>query len=88
MLHLVDILRGSILRFDPRSGASRPRALDQLVGAIALRRDGGHRRSRTTVVLLDEVERAGRRRDPDSDGIRFNDGACDPQGRFGRGRWR
>ena len=87
-LHVVDILRGSIVRFDPRSGTSEGLAhLDALVGAIALRRDGGLiAAAGTTVVLLDEESNAHVvAATPDSDGIRFNDGACDPQGRFWAG---
>jgi sugar lactone lactonase YvrE len=87
-LHVVDILRGSIVRFDPRSGTSESLAhLDELVGAIALRRDGGLiAAAGTTVVLLDEESNAHVvAATPDSDGIRFNDGACDPQGRFWAG---
>ena len=87
-LYLVDILRGSIVRFDPGSGASESLArLDDLVGSIALRRDGGLiAATGTTVVLLDEESNAQVvAATPDSDGIRFNDGVCDPQGRFWAG---
>jgi sugar lactone lactonase YvrE len=87
-LCLVDILRGSIVRFDPESGTETTVAhFDDPVGAIALRRDGGLvAAAGTTVALLDEessvlVVAEARA----AEGLRFNDGACDPQGRFWAG---
>jgi sugar lactone lactonase YvrE len=87
-LYLVDILRGSIHRFDPRAGTSSTvTRLDGTVGAIALRRDGGLiAAAGTTVALLDEESNVTvGARVPDGDGVRFNDAACDPQGRFWAG---
>jgi sugar lactone lactonase YvrE len=84
-LYAVDILAGAVLHLDPATGVSEQIArLDDLVGAIVLRREGGLvAATGTSVVLLD----AGLRRTVVAEihaatGIRFNDGACDPQGRF------
>jgi sugar lactone lactonase YvrE len=84
-LYAVDILRGAIVRFDPRSGGAETVAvLGDLVGAIALRRDGGLvAATGTTIALLDERSNATiAAKLTKADGLRFNDGACDAQGRF------
>ena len=56
----VDILGGSIVRFDPDSGTTEPVAtLNGLVGAVALRREDGLVAAvDTSVVLLDAELRA------------------------------
>ena len=88
VLYVVDILRGSIVRFDPAHGTHETVArLDVPVGAIALRPDGGLiAAAGTTVALLDEeatVQVVAAT--PDTADVRFNDGVCDPQGRFWAG---
>jgi len=84
-LYAVDILRGAIVRFDPAGGGTETVAqLDGLVGAIVLREDGGLVAAvGTSIVLLDDESHSTVVAElPDADGVRFNDGACDPQGRF------
>jgi sugar lactone lactonase YvrE len=81
----VDILRGSIVRFDPDSSTTElVGTLNGLVGAVALRREDGLVAAvDTSVVLLDaELRSTVVAETPDAAGLRFNDGACDPQGRF------
>jgi sugar lactone lactonase YvrE len=76
----VDITRGDVHRFDPRSGGStRAAHVDGTVGAIALTTDGNLLLAAGMQLVLDgsvlaEVD--------DADGVRFNDGAVDALGRF------
>ncbi|HEY8703819.1 MAG TPA: SMP-30/gluconolactonase/LRE family protein [Gaiellaceae bacterium] len=84
-LLFVDIVRGAIARFDPTRGEAETVAvLDDPVGSIALRREGGLvAATGTSIVLLDEQSsRTVVARLPDAGGLRFNDGACDAQGRY------
>jgi sugar lactone lactonase YvrE len=84
-LYAVDILHGTVLHLNPASGAVEQIArLDELVGAIVLRRDGGLLAAvGTSLVLLDaELRQTVVAELSDVTGLRFNDGACDPQGRF------
>lgn len=81
-LHLVDILAGTIHRYDPSDGRLTTRSVDGFPGAIALGDDGGY----VAGVGLDFVTIApdGRvtgiaRADA---GQRINDGKCDAKGRF------
>jgi sugar lactone lactonase YvrE len=84
-LLMVDIERGIVARFHAkRSELETVAVLDDRVGSIALRRDGGLiAAAGTSIVLLDERSNGtiGARL-PDADGLRFNDGACDAQGRY------
>lgn len=88
-LSFVDILAGTVHAVDPDSGAREQWRLGQPVGAIAPRAGGG---------WVAAVERGFQRYDGDwrpdgslvpapeqPDGTRFNDGACDPRGRFWAG---
>lgn len=81
-----DIKGRVVHRFDPRSGVDRTITLPSMAGAIAMRRDGR---------LLVAAERSIVVVDPDDErvtpsgieisigeGLRFNDGKCDPAGRF------
>ncbi|HEX7581983.1 MAG TPA: SMP-30/gluconolactonase/LRE family protein [Gaiellaceae bacterium] len=84
-LYAVDILGGAIVCCDPGSGATEAVArLDEPVGSIALRRDGGLvAAGGTAVVLLDEQARATVLAEiPDAEGLRLNDGVCDARGRL------
>jgi sugar lactone lactonase YvrE len=90
-LYAVDILAGAVLHLDPATGTIEQIArLDDLVGAIALRRDGGLvAATGTSVVLLDsELRRTVVAEIPGAAGLRFNDGKCDAQGRFWVGTMR
>jgi sugar lactone lactonase YvrE len=86
VLYWVDINAPSLNRFDPSTGGNRAMAMPSSIGCFALRRRGGF-----VVALRDGVWLA------DTDGTlerkvaaapfepahhRFNDGRCDPQGRF------
>lgn len=84
-LYAVDILGCAVIHLDPATGATRQIArLDELVGAIVLRQDGGLvAAAGTSIVLLDaELRRTVVAEIPGATGLRFNDGACDPQGRL------
>jgi sugar lactone lactonase YvrE len=84
-LYAVDILGCTVMHLDPATGAvERIARLDDLLGAIVLRRDGGLvAATGTSVVLLDaELRRTVAAEIPGAMDLRFNDGACDPQGRF------
>lgn len=84
-LYAVDIMRGTVLHLDPATGSVETIArLDDFLGAIALRNEGGLvAAAGTSIVLLDaELRRTVVADVADGTGLRFNDGACDPQGRF------
>lgn len=90
VLWWLDIMRGHVHRFDPRSGDDRIFEVGQPVGAAALREQGDSLvlaakdgfatldlRS-GSVAMLAEVE-------IELSGNRLNDGYCDPRGRFWAG---
>ncbi|WP_438480477.1 SMP-30/gluconolactonase/LRE family protein [Oleiharenicola lentus] len=83
----VDILGGTLNRFDPATGKNRAHTLPSLVGTAVPRTDGdfqvavreGFARSDPVNGALSElVTPAGH----DAVTMRFNDGKCDPAGRF------
>ncbi|TBL72686.1 SMP-30/gluconolactonase/LRE family protein [Paenibacillus thalictri] len=85
----VDIVEKRVHIHDPASGSNRVIQLDQEIGAVVPRTGGG-----LMVVLrngfyaLDlETEQLQQIVDPEADqpGNRFNDGKCDPKGRFWAG---
>jgi sugar lactone lactonase YvrE len=79
-LYLVDILRGDVLRYDPRLGdATTETHVDGTVGTVALTTEGGLLLAAGTQLVLDgsvvgEIRDAG--------DVRFNDGAVDVAGRL------
>lgn len=88
-LYWLDIVAGRILSYDPDSGREEEVEVGQMIGAISLRAGGGllgalHRGfyfvdptdGRTTAIVNPQTPGAG---------TRFNDGACDPAGRFWAG---
>jgi sugar lactone lactonase YvrE len=85
----VDILRGRIHLFEPRSGARRTITIDQPVGAAVPRQRGGLmlalRDGFATLDLDSESLRFVAHVELDKPGQRMNDGACDPAGRFWAG---
>ena len=88
-LHWIDIQRGQIHRFHPATGSNRTFDLPEIVTSIALRAAGGlvatlkkHYATFDTSTL--KLERIGEV-EPDLPNNRFNDGKCDPQGRFWAG---
>jgi sugar lactone lactonase YvrE len=86
LLYWVDILRGQIHWFDPESREDHFCELDETVGAVALRQEGGLLVALgSTLVFVDpevgsiELIAAPERHLPRN---RFNDGKCDRHGRF------
>lgn len=86
VLYWVDITRGEIHRFNPRSGKDERFRLEEPVSALALRKKGG-----LVITMRDgfaffdtETGKLEMINDPESDmpDNRFNDAKCDPQGRF------
>lgn len=86
VLHFVDIHAGGLYTFDPRLGAHSLVFLGEALGCLALARDGS---------LILALQSGFARFDPASGrltrlicpephlpGNRFNDGKCDPRGRF------
>jgi len=85
-LYWVDINAPSLNRFDPATGHNTAMAMPRSIGCFALRKSGGF-----VVALRDGIWLAGpngalerRIADAPYDPVfhRFNDGRCDPQGRF------
>ncbi len=84
----VDLLAGAVHRFDPASGDDRALDVGQPVGAVALRRSGGY-----VAAVRDGIALLGESGEPvivapvetDVAFSRFNDGKCDPAGRFWAG---
>ncbi len=89
VLYWVDILDSKVYRFDPRSGSNRGWDVGAHVGCAAPRESGGLVLAlQTGFALLDlETGQVSRVADPEEGlpGSRFNDGKCDPQGRFWAG---
>jgi sugar lactone lactonase YvrE len=89
LLYWVNIAEMRVHSFDPSNGLNRTIQLDQKVGAAVLRQSGG------LVLALEhgfhmldlETEQLTFLEDPESHlaGNRFNDGKCDPAGRFWAG---
>ncbi len=86
VLYWVDINAPSLNRFDPASARNDVIPMPSSIGCFALRRGGGF-----VLALRDGVWLAGRDGTPreriapapyDTRTHRFNDGRCDPQGRF------
>lgn len=88
-LYWVDITAGTVHTFDPATGEDRVVSVGQMIGTVAPRRAGGlvaglHHglaeldpQSGTTRVIVDP--------EADLPDNRFNDGKCDPAGRFWAG---
>ena len=81
----VDIEAGTLHVFDPISGDDRAVALGTRVGAAAPTEGGGvlvALADRLAVVKLDDESVYTLVDIPHGEGLRLNDGACDPAGRF------
>ena len=90
VLYWVDIARQELHRFDPATGQDTKRAFDQPVACFAERRGGGFVLAmRDGFWLLDEFDGEPRPVHPQVEAHlpenRFNDGRCDPMGRFWAG---
>ena len=89
MLYWVDILSNALFVYDPATGQNRSYDVGQHVGTVVLRQSGG-----VMLAVYDgfaEYDLASGKLTPLSDpeshlpGNRFNDGKCDPGGRFWAG---
>jgi sugar lactone lactonase YvrE len=79
----VDIHRHEVHRFDPAAGVDGSIILDDPVGSVALREDGGLIGAvGMSLGEIDEDRAAFRPWHTVHDGDRVNDGACDPRGRY------
>jgi sugar lactone lactonase YvrE len=81
----VDIEAGALHLFDPAGGADRAIPLGNRVGAAAPTETGGvlvALADRLALVDLDDESVRTLVEIPHGDGMRLNDGACDPAGRF------
>jgi sugar lactone lactonase YvrE len=86
VLYWVDILAPALHRFDPATGVDDVFALPEHIGCFALREGGGFIAGlRSGIWTLDESARPLERiaANPENTATsRFNDGRCDPAGRF------
>ena len=81
----VDIEARTVHLFDPATGDDRSIGLDNRVGAVAPARSGGllvALADRLALVDLDDESVRTLVEIPHGDGVRLNDGVCDPAGRF------
>lgn len=85
-LYWIDIEEPALHRFDPASGKDEHWRMPSEIGAFALARDGRILAALRTGLMLIDLERGSSEllADPPYDPLthRFNDGKCDPQGRF------
>jgi len=85
-LYWVDINAPSLNRFDPASGRNTAMPMPQAIGSFALRKRGGYVAALREGLWLARADGTLERKvadapyDPASH--RFNDGRCDPHGRF------
>ena len=91
LLYWVDIFAGHLHTFDPRTKSDRHIDLGESIGCVAPRRSGGLVLGlRSGFALLDLPLSSGKQPEvrpllnpePHLPGNRFNDGKCDPAGRF------
>ena len=86
VLYWVDINAPSLNRFDPASGRNVAMPMPENIGSYALRAEGGFVVAlRNGIWLADRhgnLERKVATAPYDATHYRFNDGRCDPQGRF------
>jgi L-arabinonolactonase len=92
-LYWVDIYAPALYRFDPSTGGVHTWTMPERIGCFAFRQGGGliaGMQSGIAFVALGESSDAVRVQrvfefEPDNPDSRFNDGRCDPQGRFWAG---
>jgi sugar lactone lactonase YvrE len=88
LVRFVDLEAGALMSYDPGTGAVDRRQLGTVVACVRPRRLGGLVVAlERTFVLLDAEGTVEAEYGPvfDDEGIRFNDGGCDPAGRFWMG---
>lgn len=86
-LYWVDIIPGELHRFDPRTGKDESFSCGEQIGTFAFRKNGGFVAAmQSGIYNLDLSESEVKKKlvvDPEPDTPnRFNDGKCDPAGRF------
>lgn len=88
-LYWVDILSGNLFRYDPRQDKNFVYDIGEHIGSFALReKDGAVLALKSGFAFYDfQSNRVERINNPEShlSGHRFNDGKCDPSGRFWAG---
>lgn len=86
VLYFVDIYAGDLHAFDPVSGARRTVNLGEPVGCVAPAQTGGLILALRSGIWMFDPTTAARKRlcqpEPALPSNRFNDGKCDPRGRF------
>ena len=84
VLRFVDLLAGSLMTLDPRTGAVTRRELGRVAACVRPRAGGGLVVALERSLALLDGDAAPRLTDDvwSDPGIRFNDGGCDPAGRF------
>ena len=91
-LYWIDINNHRLNRFDPTSGANEVRQLTEQIGSFALREQGGILAALRSGFYFLEFDSGQLTKitDPEDDkpDNRFNDGRCDPAGRFWAGTMR
>ncbi len=88
-LYWVDILSAKLLVYDPSRKTNMEYDTGEHVGAVALRKPGGLLLALKTGIAFFDLESRKLTRildpEPGLSGNRFNDGKCDPSGRFWAG---
>ena len=89
-LYWVDIYAPALYRFDPATGKIKRWAMPERIGCFAFRKGGGIIAGmQSGIAFVDLGETVSVRRvfdfEPNNPESRFNDGRCDPQGRFWAG---
>jgi len=88
LVRFVDLEAGALMSLDPASGALGRRQLGKVAACVRPRRSGGLVVAlERTFALLDGEGAVEREIGPvlTDEGLRFNDGGCDPAGRFWMG---
>ena len=88
LVRFVDLEAGALMAYDPGSGAVSRRRIGEVAACVRPRRGGGLVvAAERTFVLLGPGGEVDGELGPvfDDEGIRFNDGGCDPAGRFWMG---
>jgi sugar lactone lactonase YvrE len=89
-LHWIDITGQRVFTYDPASGENRSYDVGQMVGTVAPRASGGlvlavHEGFAALNTASGRMEQWPRPPEHDPAVVRFNDGKCDPSGRFWAG---
>ncbi|MEL6255699.1 MAG: SMP-30/gluconolactonase/LRE family protein [Bacteroidota bacterium] len=90
VLHWIDILQGRLHSYDPKTGKNQWINFDQMIGAAVPAERGGFVMAMQHGFYLWNKGELTQIADPEEDDPlnRFNDGKCDPMGRFWAGSMR